>query len=56
MADDLHARYMDATETWRTHRKGCQPCQNHRPCETGAPLVERFAQLQSAYLNRLRTR
>jgi hypothetical protein len=54
--DDLHARYMAASTTWRTHRKGCPPCQTGQPCEAGAPLFERFTRLQNAYLNHLRDR
>lgn len=56
MAADLYTRYMAASDAWRTHRKGCPPCQNGRHCPDGSPLFERFAQMQSAYLNHLRTR
>ncbi|WP_327713748.1 hypothetical protein OG912_38320 (plasmid) [Streptomyces sp. NBC_00464] len=55
MADDLHARYMDATETWRTHRAACTTCQPGAFCKAGALLAERFERLQDAYLNRRRT-
>ncbi|WP_432105885.1 hypothetical protein [Streptomyces sp. bgisy091] len=51
-ADDLHTRYMDAANTWRAHRAGCTTCQHGAPCKAGAPLTERFARLQDAYLNR----
>ncbi|WP_331734742.1 hypothetical protein [Streptomyces sp. NBC_00887] len=55
MADDLHARYMRAADTWRAHREGCTTCQHGAPCSTGASLLERFTRLQDAYLNRRRT-
>ncbi|MFD7972998.1 hypothetical protein [Streptomyces clavifer] len=55
MADDLHTRYMAAADTWRTHRAGCTTCQHSTPCKAGAPLNERFARLQDAYLNRPRS-
>ncbi|WP_331735940.1 hypothetical protein [Streptomyces sp. NBC_00057] len=54
MADSLHTCYMAASDAWRTHFKGCQPCQIKQPCPTGAPLRERFTRLQNAYLNHLR--
>ncbi|WP_331755871.1 hypothetical protein [Streptomyces sp. NBC_01643] len=54
MADSLHTRYMAASDAWRIHRKGCEPCQIKQPCETGAPLFERLTRLQDAYLNHLR--
>ncbi|WP_331759374.1 hypothetical protein [Streptomyces sp. NBC_01579] len=56
MADDLHARYMQASDAWRTHRKGCEPCQSEQRCPTGRPLFERFSRLQDAYTQRLRRR
>lgn len=56
MADSLHARYMNASDAWRAHRKGCQPCQTERPCEACEPLFERFVRLQDAYLHHLRNR
>ncbi|MFJ8769889.1 hypothetical protein [Streptomyces clavifer] len=56
MADSLHTRYMAASDTWRAHRKGCEPCQTKQRCETGAPLLERFVRLQDAYLTHLRKR
>ncbi|MER5556343.1 hypothetical protein ABT001_32600 [Streptomyces sp. NPDC002793] len=55
MADDLHTRYMAAANTWDAHRAGCTTCQHTTPCKTGAPLFERFARLQDAYLNRHRS-
>ncbi|MDX3433889.1 hypothetical protein PV664_33950 [Streptomyces sp. ME01-18a] len=55
MADDLHARYMDAAATWRAHREACTTCQHGTPCKAGAPLFERFTRLQDAYLNRRRS-
>ncbi|MFG3179979.1 hypothetical protein ACGFZC_33640 [[Kitasatospora] papulosa] len=55
MAKDLHTRYMAAADTWDAHRAGCTTCQHTTPCETGAPLAERFARLQDAYLNSRRT-
>ncbi|MEU2681308.1 hypothetical protein ABZ638_30975 [Streptomyces sp. NPDC007107] len=54
MADDLHARYMAAAAAWRAHREACTTCQRGTPCRIGAPLAERFARLQDAYLNRRR--
>ncbi|MEV3999138.1 hypothetical protein ACFYPK_32825 [Streptomyces halstedii] len=56
MADSLHTRYVNASDAWRAHRKGCQPCQTGRHCEAGAPLFERVVRLQDAYLNHLRNR
>lgn len=53
MADSLHTRYMAASDVWRAHRKGCRPCQEGHHCPDGEPLYERFARLQSAYLNHL---
>ncbi|MFC8208359.1 hypothetical protein [[Kitasatospora] papulosa] len=55
MADDLHTRYMAATDTWDAHRAGCTTCQHSSPCKAGEPLAERFARLQDAYLNSRRT-
>ncbi|MFE6189117.1 hypothetical protein ACFQ6U_32310 [Streptomyces sp. NPDC056465] len=55
MGDDLHTRYMNAADTWRTHKAGCTTCQHGTPCKTGAPLAERFTRLQDAYLNRRRS-
>ncbi|MFE1519572.1 hypothetical protein ACFW9I_22580 [[Kitasatospora] papulosa] len=54
MADDLHTRYMRATDTWNAHRAGCATCQGGTRCEAGARLFERFSRLQDAYLNRPR--
>ncbi|MGW3698739.1 hypothetical protein ACWECR_38635 [Streptomyces sp. NPDC005056] len=56
MADDLHARYMQATATWRTHLGTCGPCQGSQRCPAGAQLFERFSRLQDAYTQRLRRR
>ncbi|MFB6876349.1 hypothetical protein [Streptomyces sp. NPDC056323] len=56
MADDLHTRYMRASDAWRTHRKGCSPCGSGQYCPTGKPLYQRFADLQDAYLRGLRSR
>ncbi|MEU9061719.1 hypothetical protein AB0D13_23370 [Streptomyces sp. NPDC048430] len=55
MADDLHTRYMDAAATWRAHQANCTACQSSPRCEAGAPLFERFARLQDAYLTRRRS-
>ncbi|WP_328541088.1 hypothetical protein [Streptomyces sp. NBC_00344] len=54
MADDLHTRYMQASDAWHTHHKGCEPCQTEQRCPTGRQF-ERFARLQDAYLNRRRS-
>ncbi|MCX4451542.1 hypothetical protein [Streptomyces sp. NBC_01789] len=54
MADSLHTRYMTASDAWRTHRKGCPPCETEQHCPTGQRLFARFAELQTAYLNHLR--
>ncbi|MFF3358198.1 hypothetical protein ACFYWN_37580 [Streptomyces sp. NPDC002917] len=56
MADDLHARYMQASNTWRTHLNRCRPCQTGQHCTAGAPLYEQFCRLQDAYNQRLRRR
>ncbi|WP_327425683.1 hypothetical protein OG612_42595 (plasmid) [Streptomyces sp. NBC_01527] len=56
MPDDLHARYMQATATWRTHLDNCRPCQDSQYCPAGAQLFERFSRLQDAYNQRLRRR
>ncbi|HWU08852.1 MAG TPA: hypothetical protein VN520_21130 [Streptomyces sp.] len=57
MADSLHTRYMAASDTWRTHRKSCEPCADgRRRCTAGARLWDRFCDLQDTYLNHLRTR
>ncbi|WP_326793986.1 hypothetical protein OHA79_52160 (plasmid) [Streptomyces sp. NBC_00841] len=56
MPDDLHARYMQATATWRAHLKDCRPCQGSQCCPAGAQLFERFTRLQDAYHQRLRRR
>ncbi|MFB7211065.1 hypothetical protein [Streptomyces sp. NPDC056255] len=56
MADDLHTRYMHASDAWRTHRKGCEPCRSAQHCPDGAPLYQQFAGLQDDYLRHLRTR
>ncbi|MFD5065153.1 hypothetical protein [Streptomyces sp. NPDC058394] len=56
VADDLHARYMRAAATWRTHLDNCRPCQDSQYCPAGAPLFERFSRLQDAYNQRLRRR
>ncbi|MGW1353472.1 hypothetical protein ACWCQE_30020 [Streptomyces sp. NPDC002409] len=54
--DDLHARYMHASDVWRTHHRDCEPCQSGQHCPDGAPLHQRFADLQDAYLRQLRSR
>ncbi|MFI5752553.1 hypothetical protein ACIBBE_43435 [Streptomyces sp. NPDC051644] len=56
MTDDLHARYMQAASTWRTHLNDCRPCQGSQRCPAGAQLFERFARFQDAYNQRLRRR
>ncbi|WP_331762339.1 hypothetical protein OG612_45110 (plasmid) [Streptomyces sp. NBC_01527] len=56
MPDDLHARYMQASDTWRSHRDNCRACHGSQSCPTGAQLFERFSRLQDAYNQRLRTR
>ncbi|MGW9120227.1 hypothetical protein ACWGRV_27050 [Streptomyces sp. NPDC055663] len=55
MADDLHTRYMHASDAWRTHREGCQPCRSEQHCPTGNPLYQQFADLQDSYLRRIRS-
>lgn len=55
MGDDLHTRYMRAADTWAAHRGDCNTCWHGTPCKAGAPLAERFARLQDAYLNRHRS-
>ncbi|MFJ4577495.1 hypothetical protein ACIP4W_40335 [Streptomyces sp. NPDC088846] len=56
MADDLHARYTQATATWRTHSETCKPCRSEQHCPAGDPLYRRLADLLDAYLRHLRTR
>ncbi|MCX5115193.1 hypothetical protein OOK13_43485 [Streptomyces sp. NBC_00378] len=56
MADDLHIRYQHARETWRADYETCEPCRSEQHCSTGAPLYQRFADLQDAYLRGLRSR
>ncbi|MCT2547396.1 hypothetical protein [Streptomyces atratus] len=56
MADGLHTRYMRASDAWRTHRKGCEPCRSGQHCRDGAALHRLFADLQNDYLRHLRTR
>ncbi|MEU4506819.1 hypothetical protein [Streptomyces sp. NPDC024089] len=56
MTDSLHTRYMAASATWRTHRKGCPPCQHQRRCPDGDLLYERLVKVQDAYLAHLRAR
>ncbi|MFJ2709081.1 hypothetical protein ACIO3R_38655 [Streptomyces sp. NPDC087428] len=57
MAADLQTRYLTASDTWRAHRKGCEPCTSldaGQHCPAGAPLREQFVRLQDAYLTHLR--
>ncbi|MFE7614327.1 hypothetical protein [Streptomyces sp. NPDC057496] len=54
MADRLYDRYMNASSAWRAHSKGCTVCRPEQCCPTGAVLAARFADLQDAYLRRLR--
>ncbi len=56
MADDLFQRYMKAFRASNAHTDGCAACQNGQSCRTGAPLHERFARLQDAYVTRQRNR
>lgn len=56
VANDLHTRYMHASDAWRAHRKGCSPCGSGQCCPDGVPLYQRFADLQDAYLRGLRSR
>ncbi|MEV8103573.1 hypothetical protein [Streptomyces sp. NPDC088135] len=56
MADDLSTRYQRAASAWRTHRDTCAACRSGQHCPTGAPLYQRLAGLQDAYLRRLRSR
>ncbi|MCX4657363.1 hypothetical protein OG249_36490 [Streptomyces microflavus] len=53
MAADIYTRYMAASDAWSAHLKGCQ-CTAEQPCPAGAPLRERFSDLQDAYLTHLR--
>ncbi|MFI5945564.1 hypothetical protein ACIBCB_35705 [Streptomyces uncialis] len=50
--DDLFVRYMKAFEDSTAHLGDCAACQADQPCETGAPIHERFARLQDAYNTR----
>lgn len=57
MADSLHTRYMAASDAWRAHRKGCEPCMSldaGQHCPAGASLREEFVWLQDDYLTHLR--
>ncbi|MFB7076493.1 hypothetical protein [Streptomyces sp. NPDC056308] len=56
MADDLYTRYQQARDTWRTHQETCESCRAGQHCPAGAPLDRRLADLQDAYLCRLRSR
>ncbi|MFF8423137.1 hypothetical protein [Streptomyces sp. NPDC015680] len=56
MADDLHPRYQRAHDAWRTHGETCEPCRSEQHCPVGIPLYQQLADLQDAYLRRLRTR
>ncbi|MFE6023333.1 hypothetical protein ACFQ6O_43805 [Streptomyces sp. NPDC056441] len=56
MADDLYTRYQQASDTWRTHSSSCESCRAGQHCPAGAPLYRRLADLQDAYLRRLRSR
>jgi hypothetical protein len=52
--DDLYTRYMKAFQAHEAHKAGCADCQPDAPCEKGRPILERFARLQDAYLQRQR--
>ncbi|MFJ6668999.1 hypothetical protein [Streptomyces sp. NPDC091383] len=54
--DDLFVRYMKAFEDSEKHTVVCPPCQGETPCKVGAPLHERFARLQDAYIARQKQR
>ncbi|MFF9593852.1 hypothetical protein ACF1FX_32490 [Streptomyces sp. NPDC014646] len=55
MADgNLHARYRHASDVWRAHHRACEPCRSGQHCPAGAPLYQRFADLQDACLRQLR--
>lgn len=47
--DDLYVRYMRAFQDSTEHTAACPACQADQPCESGAPIHERFARLQDAY-------
>ncbi|MFE7111118.1 hypothetical protein ACFU98_42825 [Streptomyces sp. NPDC057575] len=55
MADDLCTRYQRARDTWSNHSETCEP-RAGQYCPVGAPLYQRFADLQDAYLRGLRSR
>ncbi|MFG2629967.1 hypothetical protein [Streptomyces sp. NPDC048473] len=48
-SDDLFVRYMKAFEDSTKHTAACPACQGETPCAEGAPIHERFAELQDAY-------
>ncbi len=50
--DDLYVRYMQAFQDSEQHTSGCTACQSGQECTAGAPLHERFARLQDAYMRR----
>jgi predicted aldo/keto reductase-like oxidoreductase len=52
--DDLYTRYMKAYQANEQHKRSCTRCNPDAPCPAGAPLAERFARLQDAYLTRQR--
>ncbi|MFC8015005.1 hypothetical protein [Streptomyces cinereoruber] len=54
--DDLYRRYMAAYDATWQHSRTCGECRPDQPCETGAPLDERLARLQGAWLQHLGTR
>jgi hypothetical protein len=56
VADDLYTRYLAADRAWRVHASDCTSCKACTHCRAGAPLYERFARIQDAYLQRQKKR
>ncbi|MEW1724298.1 hypothetical protein [Streptomyces sp. NPDC093109] len=56
MADELHGRYVKAGGAYQRHTDTCPACRNDQSCRPGSALYAAFAQLQDAYLKRLKDR
>ncbi|MDI3390477.1 hypothetical protein QIS99_30425 [Streptomyces sp. B-S-A8] len=52
----LFRTYRDADRKWSAHVAACQHCGHEPGCPAGQPLFNRFAELQSAYLDALSRR